>query len=182
MLMLPVDQENNLFRITDVFPSHIVALVMNESWLDLDWQRQEGQERWPRRRINNSAIPWINQWDSHLESIWPKIQSSLEIEIRSYSGTAFWIDEPGFTCAMHTDGEMPGSVHLTWRGAGTTFYWYKSEDAVRYQVPAQINAGYVMINQSDSQGYRKLLWHAMLDPVPKNTYRLTSYSWIIPKS
>ena len=45
----------------------------------------------------------------------------------------------------------------------------------------EANAGYIMINKPDDQGYRKLLWHAMLTPVPTDTFRLTSYTWIIPK-
>jgi hypothetical protein len=181
MQITAVDNEHNLFRIADVFPQHIVDLVANQDWLELDWARQEGQEHWLRRRINSTTIPWISQWDSHLQSIWPDIQDQLGIEIKGYSGTAFWIDEPGFRCDLHTDGEMPGTLHLTWRGTGTAFYWYKNSQTLRYQVPSAVNAGYIMINQPDSVPYRRLLWHAMLDTVPENTYRLTTYTWIIPK-
>jgi len=181
MLIQPVDQEHNLFRITDVFPQHIVDLVMQEDWLNLSWCRQEGQERWSRRRINHSAIAWVDQWHAHMRSIWSDVERQLGIAIHPYTDTAFWIDEPGFTCPLHTDGEMPGSLHLTWRGPGTSFYWYKKEDTLRYRVPEQVNAGYIMINMPDSAGSRTLLWHAMLEPVPQDTYRLTSYTWIIPK-
>lgn len=181
MLIQPVDAENNLFRITNVFPQHIVDLVANEDWLNLEWEKQEGQERWSRRRIKQSAIAWMNQWHDHMRSIWPDVRRQLGIPIQDYTDTAFWLDEPGFVCPLHTDGEMPGSLHLTWRGPGTTFHWYKQEDSLRYQVPSQTNAGYIMINMPDEQGCRKLLWHAMLDPVPQDTYRLTSYTWIIPE-
>ena len=181
MLIEPVDSENNLFRIVDVFPQQLVDCVMRESWPDLDWQRQEGQENWLRRRIKNQCIPWIDQWDSHLESIWPDIQNNLSVPIAGYSGTAFWLDEPGFQCPIHTDGEMPGSMHLTWHGPGTTFYWYKDANTVRYQVPMQPNAGYIMINLPDHTKYRRLQWHGMLDTVPADTFRLSTYTWIIPK-
>jgi hypothetical protein len=43
------------------------------------------------------------------------------------------------------------------------------------------NTGYIMINQPDETGYRKLLWHAMLTEVPEDSFRLTSYSWMTPK-
>ena len=33
-----------------------------------------------------------------------------------------------------------------------------------------------MINQADDTGYRRLLWHAMLNPVPADSFRVTSYS------
>ena len=181
MLIEPVDQEKNLFRITDVFPQHIVDLVANEDWLNLDWIRQEGQESWSRRRINQSAISWIDQWHAHFRSIWPEVEKQLGVPIHGYTDTAFWIDEPGFTCSMHTDGEMPGSLHLVWQGPGTTFYWYKDPTQLRYQVPPGPNSGYIMISKPDSEGYRKLLWHAMLDPVPENSFRLTTYTWIMPR-
>lgn len=180
-----VDKEQNLFSIKDVVDQQLVEQVLATDWLNLPWQRQEGQESWARRRIDNSSLPWIEQWHNHMRSIWPDVEQQLGIEIHGYTDTAFWIDEPGFTCSMHTDGEMPGSLHLTWIGSedthGTAFYWYKNPDSLRYQVPMQSNAGYIMINKSNDQGYRKLLWHAMLTPVPENTFRLTSYTWLIPK-
>ena len=181
MQITAVDNENNLFKVEDVFHPDFAAKVLATDWINLPWTRQEGQENWPRRRIQDSAIPWINEWNTHLADAWAKIGPQINKEINGYMGTAFWIDEPGFTCGMHTDGEMPGSLHLTWMGPGTTFYWYKDENTVRYQVPEQPNCGYIMINQLDAEGYRKLLWHAMLTPVPVNTFRLTTYSWITLK-
>ena len=181
MQITPVDNENNLYRIVDVMPEHLVDAVANTDWLSLPWARQEGQEQWRRRRVQDSAIPWIQQWHQHFESIWPAVSQHLQRPIAPYAGTAFWIDEPGFVCSMHTDGELPGSLHLTWRGPGTTFYWYKNPNSLRYAVPEQPNAGYIMINQADSTGYRQLLWHAMLTPVPANDFRLTTYTWIFPQ-
>lgn len=181
MQITPVDNENNLFRVENVFPEELVQKVLATPWLELEWDRQEGQENWARRRIRDSAIPWIDEWNTHLSKSWHKVSEQTGRETEGYMGTAFWIDEPGFTCSMHTDGELPGSLHLTWQGPGTTFYWHKDESTLRYQVPEQPNAGYIMINMPDENGYRKLLWHAMLTPVPVNTFRLTTYSWIIPK-
>lgn len=185
MIIHPVDSENNLFRIQEVFEPSLVDQILNTDWLNMPWQRQEGQESWPRRRINNTALSWVDQWHSHMIEIWPDIEQQLGVPIHNYTDTVFWLDEPGFTCSIHTDGEMPGSLQLTWIGSdvshGTAFYWFKDSATLRYQVPMQPNAGYIMINKASEQGYRKLLWHAMLTPVPENTFRLTSYTWIIPK-
>lgn len=185
MNIYPVDSENNLFRIQQVFDSDLVSRVLNTDWLNLPWQRQEGQENWARRRIDNTALSWVEQWHTHMRHIWPLIEQNVGVPIHGYTDTAFWLDEPGFTCGMHTDGEMPGSLQLTWIGSnishGTAFYWFKDSSKLRYQVPFEPNAGYIMINKANDQGYRKLLWHAMLTPVPENSIRLTSYTWIIPK-
>jgi hypothetical protein len=181
MQITPVDQEQNLFRITNVFPQHIVDLVNQTDWINLDWARQEGQENWRRRRINHSAISWIDQWHNHFRSIWPAIERELGVPIHGYTDTAFWIDEPGFTCAMHTDGEMPGAMQMTWIGdinLGTSFYHYKNSNSLRHQFVVNPNTGYIMINRLQPEGYRKLQWHAMLNPVPTTQFRISSYSWI----
>ena len=179
MQVTSVDSENNLFRVENVFSQTLVEQVLLTDWLNLAWDRQEGQENWARRRIRNSEISWLADWDNELAQHWNSIEAHLGIKIAPYFGTAFWVDEPGFTCAMHTDGELPGSLHMPWIGPGTTFYWYKDPASLRYQVPAEANAGYIMINKPDNTGYRKLLWHAMLTPV--ENFRVTSYTWLTPQ-
>lgn len=178
MQIKSVDSENNLFRIENVFSHSLVLQVLATDWMSLAWDRQEGQENWNRRRIRDRAIPWIDQWNTELSQAWPEIERQLGIKILPYCGTAFWLDEHDFTCNMHTDGEMPGSLHMTWVGPGTTFYWHNDPSTVRYQVPSQPNSGYIMINRLDHTSYRKLIWHAMLTPV--ENFRITSYIWITP--
>jgi hypothetical protein len=58
MQVTPVDQDNNLFAITDVFPQPLVDQIISTDWMTLPWQRQEGQELWSRRRIDNAALSW----------------------------------------------------------------------------------------------------------------------------
>lgn len=178
MQITPVDNENNLFRVENIFSAELVEKILATDWMNLAWDRQEGQENWARRRIQDSAIEWLPQWHQELSQAWPSVEAQLGIKIAPYYGTAFWLDEHNFTCTMHTDGELPGSLHMPWIGPGTTFYWYKDPATVRYQVPAEPNAGYIMINKPDETGYRKLLWHAMLEPV--QNFRVTSYTWITP--
>ena len=179
MLVTPTDSENNLFQVEHAVSAGLTAQVLATDWISLPWQRQEGQESWARRRITNTAIPWIDQWHCELDDQWPTIEQQVGKKLHPYSGTAWWLDEPGFTCSMHTDGEMPGSMHLTWCGPGTAFYWHKDPATLRYQSPEHANAGYIMINQPNAQGYRQLLWHAMLKP--SESYRVTSYTWITPQ-
>jgi len=178
MFVTAVDSENNLFKVEHAVSAELAAKVVATDWLSLPWQRQGGQENWARRRITDSSIPWIDQWHQEVESQWSNIERHIGRRLQP-CGTAWWLDEPGFTCSMHTDGEMPGAMHLTWRGPGTAFYWYKNPSTLRYQTPEQPNAGYIMINQPDSTGYRRLLWHAML--TPSDSYRITSYTWMHPR-
>jgi hypothetical protein len=184
MQITSIDENNNLFKVESLLPDHLVEKVLATPWLDLEWDRQQGQETWTRRRIRNEAIPWQQEWDIYLSNAMPKIEQLVGRKLKSYIGTGWWLDEPGFTCAMHTDGDMPGALQMTWIAAqpelGTCFYNYKDPDAVRYQFLARPNSGYIMLNNIDASGYRQLQWHAMLTPVPANTYRLSSYTWITP--
>lgn len=185
MQITAVDNDNNLFRVTEVFPNDLVEQVLSTDWLNMPWKRQEGQEMWARRRIDESSLPWIDQWNQCLSQQWNQISQQTGIDVEGYMGTAFWVDEPGFVCTMHTDGMLPGSLHLTWIGSepthGTAFYWYKDENTLRYQFPMEPNTGYIMLHKHNDEQYHKLLWHAMLTPVPENTFRLTSYSWLKPR-
>ena len=179
MFITPVDHEPNLFQVQHAVSVDLMQQIQRTDWLSQPWIPQEGQESWSRRRLINQNLSWIDQWDKELSSRWNLIETAVGRPLQPYAGTAWWVDEPGFTCTMHTDGEMPGSLHLVWQGPGTAFYWYKKETTLRWQTPATANAGYIMINQPEPDGSRKLLWHAML--TPSNDYRVTSYSWITPQ-
>ena len=181
MQITSVDSYDDLFHIVDAFPQHIVDDILATDWLNLPWQRQPGQDQWARRRIDDSALPWMSQWENHFATLMPQIQlgSGKKCE---YWGTAWWVDEPGFTCNIHTDGEMPGAMQLAWASAsenvGTVFYNYKTIDSLRHKFAFKLNSGYIMINSPDDTGYRHLQWHGMLTPVPANTFRVSSYSWM----
>lgn len=183
MQITAVDQDHNLFRIVDVFPLSLYKKVLATDWANIPWQRQKGQENWARRRIDNLSLEWNQEWDQYCEELWPRIGAVLSRSVDQYQGTAWWVDEPGFTCRIHTDGEMPGAVQMIWIGnnLGTAFYHYKDPTSMRHQFKVSPNTGYLMINNPDTTGYRKLQWHGMLTPVPANSLRVSSYSWLIAK-
>lgn len=185
MQITAVDSEHNLFLVQDVFSSELVEQVLTTPWLDIAWQEHiPGQFR-PRRKIQNSALPWIKEWDVAYEKLWPTLETILDTKLQGYQGTAWWLDEPDYINELHTDGSLPGSMQLFWVGAlptlGTAFYHYKNPDCLRHQFVMAPNSGYIMLNPEDSSGFKKLLWHGMLIPVPQDTFRLTSYTWITPQ-
>jgi hypothetical protein len=188
VLVTPVDTENNLFRVENIIPNDLVNQILHTDWLNLPYTRRQGTEFLKRRRIDNEKIPWIEQWTQYCQKLWPKLAEKLDIKIHDYPdnhGTDWWVDEPGFMCNIHTDGEMPGAMQLYWIGAdvrlGTVFYNYKDSKSLRHQFLMQANSGYIMINQPDAQEFRRLQWHGMRTPVPAGTFRLSSYSWITPQ-
>ena len=185
MQITAVDSEHNLFCVQDVFSSELVDQILATPWMDIAWQEHiPGQFR-PRRKIQNSALPWIKEWDAACEKLWPTLETILKTKLLVYHGTAWWLDEPNYINELHTDGNLPGAMQLFWVGAlptlGTAFYHYKRPDCIRHQFIMAPNSGYIMLNPADSNGFKKLLWHGMLTPVPKNTFRLTSYTCLIPQ-
>jgi len=183
MQITPVDEYADLYMVSNIVSSELEQKVLSTAWMDLEFVKQPGQENWPRRLIVDKYLPWLDQWQHEILQSWPGLEQSLGVKLQPYSRTAFWLDEPGFTCAIHTDGEMPGSLQISWIGdsaLGTTFYHSKNRNNVRFRHKFASNSGYAMINMPDQSGYRHLQWHGMLEPVPKNSYRLTSYTWLVP--
>ena len=184
MQITAVDQDRNLFRVTDLMPESLVEQILQTPWLSLDYTLEEGN-RELRKRIDNNQLSWISSWHESIKSQWDRIAEQTGCEHLKYLDTGFWIDMATYTCPLHTDGELPGAMQLYWIGSstdiGTTWYHYKDPDHIRHAFEFVTNTGYIMINTPDSSGYRKLQWHGMLTPVPANSFRVSSYSWLIAK-
>lgn len=189
MQITPVDQDNNLFAVTDLIPQSLVDKITQTPWLSLTYH-MEPSNRDLRRRVHNNQLSWIDAWHECIDQAWPDIIKHTGCDHLEYfnldgSATGFWIDMPTYTCPMHTDGELPGAIQMYWIGAsddlGTTWYHYKDPNTIRYSFEFKPNTGYIMINQPDCEGYRKLQWHGMLTPVPDNSFRVSSYSWLVNK-
>ena len=185
MQITAVDQNHNLFTISDLVPQSLVDKILKTDWLSLEHTLTEGN-RLLRRQVQNYQLPWINEWHDCIHQNWQSIAEQTTCNHLKYADTGFWIDMPTYTCPIHTDGELPGSIQMYWIGTdtniGTTWYHYKNQpDQTRHVFKFIPNTGYIMINQSEPNGYRKLQWHGMLTPVPDNSFRVSSYSWLANK-
>jgi hypothetical protein len=184
MNIVPIDQQ--LFCVQNFAPPALVDKILNTNWVALSYQRTQFRKDgtpWLRRQIDSSAIEWHAEWVEFLKTKWEQITQQLGPSgwpYPTYPESTFWLDEPGFDCGIHTDGELPGAMQLYWIGnsnLGTTFYHNKNGKNIRVQFKFVANQGYVMINLPDHHGYQLLQWHGMLTPVPKDTFRLSSYVW-----
>ena len=185
MQIKPVDQDNNLFEIFNLIPQALVDKVLQTPWANLKYSLEDGN-RELRKRIHNDQLPWINEWHNSIRKQLGSIVQQTGCDHLTYSDTGFWIDEATYTCPIHTDGELPGAIQMYWLGAntdiGTTWYQYRDHlDSIRHCCEFITNTGYIMINNPESNGYRKLQWHGMLTPVPDNSFRVSSYSWLTHK-
>lgn len=181
MRLIPVDDLHNLYWIQDLVSPALCDQILSTPWLDLEWHSLPLQASWPRRTIMDHELPWLPAWNDEIQQQWSTISHIIgTIELGYLMGaTRWWVDLPGFTCDVHTDGELPGSIHIMWQGTdsglGTQFYHFKSADSLRFHCPMIANQGYVMVNRPDHNGYRHLQWHGMTTPVPTGTIRVSSY-------
>jgi hypothetical protein len=173
----PVNSDRRLWLVEDLLDPAAVNDILAIDWPGLARTRIPQQHFWLREQVewNEPRIQSINQ---AINSRLPEINQALGTEF-TQAGGVFWIDYPGFVCHMHTDGHLKNAMQLYWLAAteeyGTGFYNYKREDSLLYQFRSRTNTGYIMLNDLDASGAQPLQWHAMLNPVPEDTIRVTSY-------
>lgn len=177
MIIEPIDSERRLFAIRDILSLDLVEQLQQLDWLDLPFGSQPGQETWPRRLLepNPTLTKITEQLYNHIQ----ELGNACGVEFK-YPSTGWWLDEPGFTVSIHTDGHLPCSMQIFWvmptEQHGTVFYNSKVPKDIRFAPKGIPNTGYIMLNLPDSNGAQPLHWHGMLNPVPKDTFRVCSYT------
>ena len=175
--IIPVDEGARLWQVKDLLPADELADIMATVWSSLACSPSGGQETWARRQVTWDDAT-AQRFGQYINAQLPEINRALGTEFRQCGGH-FWIDQPGFTVPLHTDGHVPNAMQIYWIVPGpewgTGFYRYKRTDSLLYQYQSRPNTGYIMLNHLNDNGSQPLLWHAMLNPVPEGTIRVTSY-------
>lgn len=173
----PVDAQRRLWQVNDLLPKDQADQIAGTDWSTVTTSLSSGQETWNRRQINWDDTT-IQQYVGYINHYLPEINSALGTDFKSMIGH-FWIDLPGFTVELHTDGHVPNSMQLYWTvpsdAYGTGFYRYKQPESLLHQFLSRPNTGYIMLNHLDQDGSQPLLWHAMFNPVPEGSVRVSSY-------
>ena len=172
-----VDSASRLWSVEDLLPAEQAQELAAVDWMSLAWSLIGGQESWPRRQIVWND-PTAQRFGQYINAQLPQINQALGTDF-ARSGGHFWVDLPGFCMPLHTDGHVPNAMQMYWIMPGpewgTGFYHYKRTDSLMYQCVSRPNSGYIMLNHLAPDGSQPLLWHAMLNPVPEGTIRVSSY-------
>lgn len=179
MLLSNVDSTRRLWSVQDLLDPDQVDYITSIDWPNMPWTRGPGQISWPRRliKIDHEEIKKISGF---INSKLPDINQRLETNFVSCGGV-WWLDEPGFSVATHTDGELPFVMQIYWISPfdspnyGTCFYHHKDSKTIRFHFQSQVNSGYLLLNHPEGNGSQPLQWHGMHKTVPPNTWRLSSY-------
>lgn len=175
MLITTIDP-GRLYQVTDLLPDAQVNDILNLDWLSLPWARGSMQESWARRQLAWDH-PDIQRVSKYISDKLPEINQQLGTKFVNSFGS-WWLDEPGFTCAMHTDGHLPNSMQIYWIVPGSeygTCFYEHDKKTIRHHFTSLLNTGYIMLNHLNEDGSQPLQWHAMYQPVPPGTFRLSSY-------
>ena len=172
MIVSALDTHGRLYEIKDLLAPDQLQEILRQNWLNLPTQPGNLQHR---RSVDVSEIPHIERW---ITDLLPEINRRLDTAFDQIYGQ-WWLDLPGFHCPLHTDGHLPNALQMYWIAPGeqygTGFYDYKDQRYPKHQFFSRPNTGYIMRNHANADGSQPLQWHAMLNTVPPNTWRLSSY-------
>jgi hypothetical protein len=167
-----------LFQVSDILPASAVEEIKNLDWLNLPTDVPPRQEMMIRKRIKDEEVLTLFNINQLLEKNKKQIGELLNLKF-NHIRTLWWLDLPGFTSGVHIDSINCPALQAYWIAPsidyGTCFY--SGENPRRSSVLKAFdfipNTGYLNdLAGSDSEK----IYHGMLNPVPKNTFRISSYT------
>lgn len=174
---------HKLFEVRDVLPTLQVEKLLSLDWLNLPCEDPPQQKHMIRKKIQDKNVELLSQTNSLLEECCKQIGEELNFQF-DYTFTLWWLDLPGMTSGVHIDSTNTLSMQLYWvapdTNYGTTFY---NKRTLKPQ-PADIikefkfipNTGYI----NDLRGsISDKIYHGMLNPVPDNSFRISSYTQLV---
>lgn len=134
MNISPVDSQNNLFQVENVFPEEVIQDVHRLDLMNLSYKNQDQQEQLPRRVLIDDEDIVLNTIQSQR---WDLMEAVSSVSGYTYTQASylFWLDLPGFTFFRHFDNSSVDAAMLvyltTCPDAGTAFYWPDHRQIVR---------------------------------------------------
>ena len=185
MNITPINNSNRLFQLTNILPTVLSDAVLGLEWPKMHWERGNLQEKWNRRHIQSDQHSILQQVSEYIWQHLDIIEQACNVAfIGRYPSTVWWYDEPGFDVSLHTDGHLPATMQIFWVAPGkqfaTQFYNSKNNNDSTTNLEFIANTGYLMLNMLNSDGSQPLQWHGMLNKVPADTFRVSSYTTFGP--
>lgn len=177
MKISPVDKQHNLFLVEDVYSADIINKIQDEDFWSYEWELQEGQLDWPRRKLIKKPGSIISQLDPYLNTKHELISEALKVKfVYEEVDSGIWLDYSPYTCAVHLDGDLPIAMQIyllddAGPEHGTVFYHANKTE--RYTFPYKVNTGYIMLNGPDQ-------YHGVPTTLEPGKLRLSSYTYFGP--
>ena len=176
MNITAVDNTANLFQVDSIYPQELLAEFTVTDHLQTDWRKEDWQAEYPRRRLIYAPDSIYAQLENCVRAHLPFISKNIGLDLAACD-TRFWLDLPGFSMESHLDNLGVSSsmqIYLNANDSALGTVFYNLDGSNRYQSLYTENTGYIMINGPQQM-------HGMNNPVPINSYRISSYTWFCPK-
>jgi hypothetical protein len=169
-----------LFQVTDILPESLVEEIKNLDWLNLPTDTPPFQEMMIRRRIKHEQVLALFKPNQLLEKHGKQIGELLNLKFTGIK-TLWWLDLPGFTSGIHIDSTGHPALQAYWIGPGINYGTHFYSTPSRDPTPSTLIKGFDFIPNTgylnDLIGHdSEKLYHGMLNPVPENTFRISSYT------
>jgi len=172
-----VDDRGHLWQVKNLVSDTELADIVAIAWDQLPNRLMQSQENLSRKTFD-PELGDVRRAGSYITNKLDVVNRLLGTSFQRCSGH-FWMDLPGFTIPMHTDGHLTNVMQMYWIAPGpefgTGFYFYKDTASLQYQFLSRPNTGYIMRNHMSKEDYQPLHWHGMFNPVPPGCIRISSY-------
>ena len=185
MQIASVSENNNLFRVTDVFPPEIVKFCKTANWDSYEWEVQSKQETLPRKLLKLQSCSELISLKNISIEIAKELQEKLNLNFEYAERTvvSLWRDTFGYKSPIHRDFDpeeakrngyfnIPVSMQIylseSQGDLGTKFYYDHEKTKQKYFFPYEINTGYLQINDYDQ-------WHEMIGDIDENENRISCH-------
>jgi hypothetical protein len=107
MIIVPVDDKKDLFKVEDVLSMELIEEIKMEDFWEYSWEQQDMQQTWKRRKLKNNKL--LNKIDEEFNALLGIIEDSINVKFnQKHCYSSFWLDYHGFTCGIHEDGAERG--------------------------------------------------------------------------
>ena len=169
-----------LFQVTDILPESTVEEIKNLDWLNLPAEGSPLQEMMIRKRIKDEQVPALFKINQLIKKHGEQISQSLNLKFNRIN-TLWWLDLPGFVSYIHTDSTNCPALQSYWIGPGINYGTQFYSRHTDIHDPSILVKGFDFISNTgylnDLTGPESdKIYHGMLNPVPENTFRISSYT------
>jgi hypothetical protein len=169
-----------LFQVSDILPESVVEEIKNLDWLNLPTDAPPLQEMMIRKRVKDEEVITLTKINQLLEKHGKQIGELFNLKF-NHIRTLWWLDLPGFTSGIHIDSTGCPALQAYWIAPGikygTHFYSTNSYNPRQSTLIKGFdfipNTGYLNDLTGDDS---EKIYHGMLNPVPENTFRISSYT------
>jgi len=169
-----------LFQVSDILPESVVEEIKNLDWLNLPSEGSPMQELMIRKRIKEDKVPILVKINQLLKNHEKQISQLLNLKFKRIN-TLWWLDLPGFMSYIHIDSTNCPALQTYWIGPGIEYGTQFYSGYTDLHDPSILVKGFDFISNTgylnDLSGPESdKIYHGMLNPVPENTFRISSYT------